>query len=146
MTWEDNLVRDAGRIACILRQAHTIAVVGAKEGAFEPAFFVPRYLQSQGYRIIPVNPKFQTVLGQPCLASLPEVTEPVDIVNVFRAPHNLMPHTREALQLGPRVFWMQEGIAHGEAAQLLAEAGILVVQNRCIMRDHELLVAAGGEY
>jgi predicted CoA-binding protein len=144
MDWKSNIVQDIERVGSILRGAKTVAVVGIKESRFEPAFFVPEYLQRHGYRIIPVNPKYKTVLGEVCVSSLRDIGDPVDIVEVFRASHNIMPHAHEALELRPAVFWMQDGIAHAEAAQMLAEAGILVVQNRCMLRDHSDLIVAGG--
>ncbi|HEY3130886.1 MAG TPA: CoA-binding protein [Acidobacteriota bacterium] len=142
MGWTSNLIESPDQVADILRSSKTVAVVGIKEAPFEPAFYVPQYLQQQGYRIIPVNPKFKRVLGAPCLASLLEIQVPVDIVEVFRAPQNVMPHAQEALQLKPKVFWMQDGIEHPQAARLLAEAGIRVVQNRCMLRDYANLVVS----
>lgn len=140
MDWRANLVEQPDRIAQILAEARTVAVVGIKDAPFEPAFYVPQYLQRQGYRIVPVNPKFQQVLGERCVPSLLDIAEEVDIVDLFRAPPNVMPHAREALQLKPKVFWMQSGIRHAEAAQMMAEAGILVVQNRCMLQDHRRLM------
>ncbi len=144
MDWKSNLIERPEDVADILRGAKTIAVVGIKDAPFEPAFYVPQYLQQQGYRIIPVNPKFELVLGQHCLPSLLEIREPVDIVEVFRAPENVIPHANEALQLKPKVFWMQDGIEHPAAARMLAEAGIRVVQNRCMLRDHANLIVSAG--
>ena len=144
MDWKSNLIDGFDRVAEILRNARSIAVVGIKDSPFEPAFYVPEYLHQHGYRIIPVNPRCRSFLGEPCVASLRDIREPVDVVEVFRAPHNIMPHALEALELRPKVFWMQDGIRHDEAAQLLGEAGILVVQNRCMLRDHADLVATGA--
>jgi len=142
MDWRSNLIESPDQVADILRSSRTVAVVGIKDAPFEPAFYVPQYLQQQGYRIIPVNPKFKRVLGERCLASLLEIQGPVDVVEVFRAPENVMPHAQEALQLKPDVFWMQDGIEHPPAARILAEAGIRVVQNRCMLRDYANLVVS----
>ena len=143
VNWQANLIEQPEEIARILRDARTVAVVGIKDDRFQPAFFVPDYLQRQGYRIVPVNPRYERVLGERCHASLLEIAEPVDIVDVFRASHNILPHAAEALQLKPKVFWMQSGIRNAEAAEILARAGILVVQSRCIMLDHRHLVGSG---
>ncbi|HEV8131470.1 MAG TPA: CoA-binding protein [Acidobacteriota bacterium] len=140
MDWQSNLVDDPDDVAKILREAKTIAVVGVKNSSYEAAFYVPEYLQQKGYRIIPVNPKLDRVFGKRCLRSLLEIDEPVDVVLVFRASENVMPHAQEALQLKPKVFWMQDGIRHAQAARMLAEAAIRVVQNRCMLRDHANLI------
>jgi predicted CoA-binding protein len=125
----------------LLASARTIAVVGIKDRESEDAARVPRYLQQQGYRIVPVNPKLQRVLGERCLASLAEAPEPVDLVNLFRAPDHVAAHVDEILAMSPRpaAVWMQLGIVHGGAAARLREAGIAVVQDRCIMVEHRRL-------
>jgi len=131
----------------ILAGARTIAVVGIKERPSEDAHRVPRYLQTQGYRIIPVNPKLERVLDEPTLASLSEVNEAVDIVNLFRAHENIPGHVDEILAMSPRPFavWMQLGIHHGGAASRLRAGGIKVVQDRCIMIEHRRLgIASAG--
>ncbi len=127
----------------LLAAVRTIAVVGIKQGESEDAFRVPRYLQRHDYRIVPVNPKLRRVLGERCLASLAEVDLPVDLVNLFRAPDHVPAHVDEILAMSPRpaVVWMQLGIVHGGAAARLREAGIAVVQDRCIMVDHRRLLA-----
>jgi hypothetical protein len=119
-----------------MQECRTIAVVGMKDSRYEPAFYVPEYLKRQGYRIIPVNPNFDQILGERCFPSLLDVEEKVDLVQLFRASHNVMPHAREAIRVSPQVFWMQDGIEHAEAARMLAQAGIRVVQNRCMLHDH----------
>jgi predicted CoA-binding protein len=125
----------------LLAQVHTIAVVGIKSGADDDAFRVPRYLQQHGYRILPVNPKLDSVLGERAYASLAEIGEPVDLVNLFRAPAHVPGHVPEILALRPRPrgVWMQLGITHPEAARRLREAGIAVVEDRCLMVDHRRL-------
>jgi predicted CoA-binding protein len=126
----------------LLEEVRTIAVVGVKAGEHDDAFRVPRYLQSRGYRIIPVNPRLDAVLGEPARARLAEIREPVDLVNLFRAPEHVPAHVDEILAMSPRprVVWMQLGIAHDRAARRLEEAGIRVVQNRCLMVDHRRLL------
>lgn len=140
MDWHDNIVEDDDEIRELIKTSHVIAVVGIKDEthAQEAAHSVPAYLHSRGYRIIPVNPNYKSVFGIPCVASLDDVNEPVDIVQVFRAPKNVMPHALAAVKMQPRprAFWMQTGIRHQEAAHKLAAAGIKVVQDHCIYMDH----------
>lgn len=129
-------------IATLLDSARTIAVVGIKTSPTEDAFRVPEYMQQAGYRIIPVNPKFDLVLDEKCHSDLTTVGEAVDIVNLFRASEHISGHVDEILALDPRpkAVWMQLGIHHGPSAQRLREAGIEVIQDRCIMVDHKRLL------
>jgi hypothetical protein len=133
-----------GELAEILAAVHTIAVVGIKDGPGEDAYRVPRYLQEHGYRIVPVNPKLDSVLGEPVFATLRDVGGAgvaIDLVSLFRASDNVAPHVDEILALSPRprAVWMQLGIHHGPSAARLREAGIQVVQDRCIMVEHRRL-------
>jgi len=123
----------------LLRSARTIAVVGLSPKPERDSYRVAAYLQARGYRVIPVRPALAEVLGEPAHPSLNDVPAPVDIVDLFRSPEQILPHAREALRLRPRAFWMQEGIENAEAAALLTAAGIDVVMNRCIKREHERL-------
>jgi len=136
-------VEEDGEIRALLQRSRSIAVVGIKDAATDDAFRVPRYLQAQGYRILPVNPKLDRVLGRRAFASLAELDEPVDLVNLFRAPVHLPAHVDEILALAepPRCVWMQLGIRHPEAAQRLERAGIAVVQDRCLMVEHRRLLS-----
>lgn len=128
----------------LLSRARSIAVVGIKAGAEEDAYRVPAYLQQQGYRIVPVSPKLERVLGEAALPSLREIREPVDLVDLFRAPQHIPAHADEILAMSPRprCVWLQLGIRHDEAARRLEAAGIAVVQDRCIMVDHRRLLGA----
>ena len=128
-------------IAKLLESAATIAVVGIKDRESEDAFRVPQYMQGAGYRIVPINPKVDTVLDEPCRSSLSEIDEKIDIVNLFRASEHIEGHVDEILALDPRpgAVWMQLGIHHGPSAQRLRAAGIEVIQDRCIMVDHKRL-------
>jgi predicted CoA-binding protein len=125
----------------IFGRCSTIAVVGIKSGAADDAFRVPQYMQRQGHRIVPVSPKLDVVLGEPCFASLRELREPVDLVNLFRAPQHLPAHVDEMLSLDPLPFaaWFQLGIRHDESAARLRAAGIRVVQDQCLMVEHARL-------
>lgn len=148
MAWHDFIIDNDNVIRGMLKTSHIIAVVGIKDETrpHEAAHSVPAYLYSRGYKIIPVNPNYKSVFGIPCLTSLEEIHEPVDIVQVFRAPKNIMPHALEALKMKPqpRVFWMQTGIRHQEAAHKLASYGIQVVQDHCMYMDHLRLLRAAA--
>jgi len=128
----------------ILTEARTIAVLGIKSGERDDAYRVPLYLQQHGYRILPVSPKLEHVLGERVYPSLAALPEPVDVLNVFRAPQHLPQHVDEILALAhlPKVVWLQLGIRHDAAAARLAAAGIRVVQDRCMLVDHRRLVGA----
>lgn len=129
-------------LSALLESTRTIAVVGIKDGQNEDAFRVPLYLQRAGYRIVPINPKLKVVLDETCHSNLLEVEEPIELVNLFRASEHVAAHVDEILSLDPRprAVWMQLGIHHGESAQRLREAGIEVIQDRCIMVDHRRLL------
>ena len=119
----------------------TIAVVGIKAGENDDAFRVPRYLQQQGYRILPVSPKLDTVLGERCVPSLAELREPPDLVNLFRASPHVPAHADEILALPKRPLgvWLQLGISHAAARARLEAAGIAVVEDSCLMVEHARL-------
>ncbi len=125
----------------ILEKTRTIAVVGISSQPEKPAHYVPAYLQQVGYRVIPVNPRLEAILGErayPDLASLPEA---VDLVLVFRPPEEALEITRQAIRLGARTVWMQEGIVNEQAAQEAREAGLAMVMDRCIKVTHQRLMA-----
>ena len=143
--WRHNLIADDDGVAAILREAKTIAVLGAKRGAGEPAFYVPAYLHARGYRVLPVNPTLRghAVFGRPVVATLAELEEAADVVEIFRRPEYLPGHAAEILALPwqPRAVWFQLGIRNDRAAETLARAGMRVVQDRCMMPDHRRLIA-----
>ena len=127
-------------IAELLESSKTIAVLGLSPKPERDSYKVAKYLKENGVRIIPVRPGQKEILGEKAYASLDEIDEPVDMIDVFRSPDQVMAHVREALRVKPKVFWMQLGIEHPEAARLLAENGIDVVMNRCVKVDHERLI------
>jgi predicted CoA-binding protein len=142
--WRANLVTDAPGIGRILEECRRIAVLGIKpeSRAGAPAFFVPEYMLRQGYDIVPVPvyyPEVVEILGRPVHRSLCDVPGPIDMVNVFRRPRDIPPHVPDILAVKPRVVWLQLGIAHAEAAETLARAGIRVVQDRCLLVEHRRL-------
>jgi predicted CoA-binding protein len=120
----------------ILAAARSVAVVGLSPKPDRESYEVAAYLQQNGYRVIPVRPAQAQILGEKAYASLNDIPGTVDIVDVFRSPDQVLPHAREALRLKPQLFWLQEGIENHEAAALLTAAGIHVVMNRCIKREH----------
>lgn len=127
----------------IFTRTRTIAVLGAHTDPVKPAHYVPDYLHSVGYTIVPVNPLFagKTLWGRTVVASLPEVAEPVDMVDVFRRPEHLEDHIPELLAMQPRppLVWLQLGIRHAEFARTLREAGIRVIEDRCTLAEHRRL-------
>jgi len=126
----------------LLQRVKSIAVVGVKAGEDDDAFRVPRYLQQQGYRILPVSPKLERVLGEPCVPSLAALRETPDLVDLFRASPHVPAHADEILALPrpPLGVWMQLGISHPEARARLEAAGIFVVEDRCLMVEHARLL------
>lgn len=123
----------------LLNDTKTIAVVGLSSDVFRPSFGVAQYMQKQGYRIIPVNPNETAILGEKAYASLDDVPEPVDIVNVFRRPEAAMEVTEAAIRKGVKAVWMQEGVINEEAADKARAAGLVVVMDACILKEHRLL-------
>jgi predicted CoA-binding protein len=130
-------------VARILRESRTIAVLGAHDEEWRPAFYVPQYLREQGYRVIPVNPVLagRTLWDEPVRARLADIGEPVDMVDVFRRPEALPDHLPDLLAMkpAPRFVWFQQGIRNDAVARELTAAGMVVVQDRCTMADHRRL-------
>lgn len=124
----------------LLRSTKTIAVVGLSSNPWRASYGVSEYMQSKGYRIIPVNPNEKEVLGERAVPSLDEVSEPIDIVNIFRRSEFVPEVVSAAIRKAPRCVWMQMGVWHDEAAREAEKQGILVVMDRCIMREHARLI------
>ena len=144
MNWRENLITNTAEIRYLLNETRTIAVLGIKTEAQpgQPAFYVPNYLQSAGFHIIPVPvyyPEVKRILGQQVFRRLVDIPIEVDLVNVFRRSQDIPPHVQDILAKRPKAVWMQSGISNDAAAETLARAGIKVVQNRCIMVDHRYL-------
>jgi predicted CoA-binding protein len=133
------IITEDDEIKRILENAKTIAVLGLSPKPERDSNSVAGYLKNQGYRIIPVRPGQKEILGEKAYATLDDIEEQVDIVDVFRNPSQILPHAREAIRLSPKVFWMQLNIENPEAAALLTEAGIDVVMNKCIKIEHDRL-------
>ncbi len=124
------------RICKLLEQYRTVAVVGLSPKPERDSHRVARFLQEQGFRIIPVNPGQQEILGETCYPSLSAIPEPVEIVDVFRRSETIPPIAEEALQIGAKVFWMQLGIHNDEAVKMLHDAGMEVVMDHCIKVEY----------
>lgn len=120
----------------MLRLAKTIAVVGLSGSIFRPSHGVAEYLQEHGFRIIPVNPHEEEVLGEKAYARLEDIPEPVDVVDVFRRPEYTPDIVRSGIAIGAKGIWLQEGIVNEEAQRLAREAGLLFTQDHCIMVEH----------
>lgn len=126
----------------LLRNTKTIAVVGIKMESSQPAYYVPNYMQSAGFKIIPVPvyyPDATEILGEKVYRSVVEVPGEIDLVNIFRRSHDVPKHTEDILAKKPKAVWMQSGIYNNEVAETLARAGIKVVQNLCLMVEHRAL-------
>jgi predicted CoA-binding protein len=123
-------------IAEILKTARTIAVVGLSPKRYRPSYGVAEYLQKAGYRIIPVNPRESELLGERCYPDLEAIPEAVDIVDIFRRSEFVPEIVEAAIRKGAKVVWMQEGVVHEDAARRAEAAGLQVVMDRCILKDH----------
>jgi predicted CoA-binding protein len=120
----------------ILQKCHTIAVVGLSSRKQRPGYYVPEYLQAAGYRIIPVNPELENALGEKAYPDLASVPEQIDLVLIFRRSEFVPPIVKQAIAVGARAVWMQQGILHEAAAVEAQAAGLLVVMDACMMVEH----------
>jgi uncharacterized protein len=132
---------DIATLRRILRQSRTIAVVGLSEQWYRPSNFAAKYMQQQGYRIVPVNPRYAggTVLGERCHASLADIPHPVDLVNVFRRSEDVLTIARDAIAIGAKCLWQQIGVVNRDADRLVREAGLDSVMDRCVKIEHARL-------
>ncbi len=128
----------------IYATATTIAVVGATTNESKAGYFIPRYMQAEGYRIVPVNPRYDRVLGEPTYSELADVDVPVDVVDVFRPSDECPEIARQAVAIGAKVLWLQPGVVSEEAAQIGKEAGMVVIMDRCIGMTHAELELGEG--
>lgn len=120
----------------ILERARTIAMVGLSANPFRPSHFAAIYMLAEGYRVIPVNPREATILGQRCYASLRDIPEPVDMVDIFREPGAVPGIVEDAIAIGAQVVWMQLGVIHAAAARRARAAGLAVVMDACVKIEH----------
>ena len=144
MNWKDNLLTSDAQIRELLSSTKTIAVLGIKPESHssQPAFYVPKYMADHGYDIIPVPvyyPEVTEILGKKVYRDLNDVQNEIDLLNVFRRSEDISKHTLEILSKKPKAVWFQLGIRNDEVAEQLAEAGIKVVQDLCLMVEHRAL-------
>lgn len=142
MNWKQNIISDSAGIRALLTETKVIAVLGIKTEAKanQPAFYVPKYLDSAGFEVIPVPvyyPEVTEILGHRVYRKLVEIPAEVDLVNIFRRPVDVPAHLEDLLSKKPKAVWMQSGIRHDAVAEELAQAGIKVVQDRCLMVEHQ---------
>lgn len=136
--WQSNIINDSKGMLAVLRETKTIAVLGIKPETHsgQPAYYVPAHMAAAGYEIIPVPvyfPDVTEILGRKVFRKISEIGRPVDMVNVFRRPADIPPHVDDIIAAKPKSVWFQLGIRNDEAARKLAEAGIKVIQDRCLM-------------
>ncbi len=127
----------------ILTEFRSVAVVGVSDNANRPSHHVAGYLIDHGYDVIPVNPTAQLILGRTCYPDLESIPRPVEVVDVFRRPDEVMPVVEAAIAIGAKAVWLQEGVVNEAAAARAREAGLLVVMDRCMLKEHQRL--SGGK-
>jgi predicted CoA-binding protein len=130
---------DSASIANLLRSARTIAVVGLSDKRWRPSYGVSEYMQRAGYRIIPVNPGLSEVLGEKSYPHVGAVPEAIDIVNIFRRSEMVPEIVDAAIAVGAKAVWMQEGVVHEQAASRARKAGLTVIMDRCLLKEHRKL-------
>ena len=133
-------ITDDAELKQIYADTKTIAVVGASASEEKPAHTIPRYLQRQGYRVIPVNPRGGELLGEKVYERLTDIEEPIDVVDVFRPSDDTPPIAEDAVKVGAKVLWLQEGISSDEAERIASEGGLKVVMDTCMGATHHRLV------
>jgi predicted CoA-binding protein len=146
MNWQENLIVGAAQVRDLVLQSKRIAVLGIKTEAqaSQPAFYVPQYLVSAGFDVVPVPvyyPEVTEILGRKVFRKLTEIPAEIDLVDVFRRPHDIEGHLDDLLAKKPKAVWFQSGIRNDAVAERLARADIKVVQDRCLMVEHRRLIA-----
>jgi len=133
------MLDDINGLRRILKECRVLAVVGLSAQWHRPSFFAAKYMIEHGYRVIPVNPQYPEVLGQKCYASLRDIPENVDLVDVFRKTADVLPVARDAIAIGAKVLWQQLGVKNEEAAAVARAAGLETVMDRCVKIEHARL-------
>lgn len=128
----------------ILKDNHTIAVVGLSADWYRPSYFAAKYMQEHGFRVIPVNPKYDEILGEKCYPDLKSIPDNIDIVDVFRKPEDCIPIAQDAVAIGAKVLWLQIGVINEEAARIAQAGGLDVVMDRCVKIEYARLFGGLG--
>ena len=129
----------------ILNSSRTIAIVGLSSKPDQPSYRVASYLKEQGYKMIPVNPAEQEILGERCYPDLASIPESIDVVDIFRRSEKVPPIVEEAIRIGANAVWMQEGVINEEAAAQARKAGLMVVMDKCMRKEHQRLHGRGDD-
>ncbi len=143
MDWQKNILESDAEIRELLENTKTIAVVGIKMESYQPAFYVPQYMKTVGFEIVPVPvyyPEATEILGEKVYRNLVDIPQEIDLVNVFRRPNDVAKHAEDILAKKPKAVWLQSGIRNDEVAEILAKAGIKIVQDACLMVEHRALM------
>lgn len=127
---------DINTLRRILRESRVLAVVGLSADWYRPSYFAAKYMQEHGYRVIPVNPKYESILGERCYKSLRDIPGKVDLVDIFRKTQDVMPIAEEAIAIGAKVLWQQLGVKNEAAAARAQAAGLETVMDRCVKIEH----------
>ena len=135
---------DISKLRRILREGRTVAVVGLSAQWHRPSYFAAKYLQEHGYRVIPVNPAYESVLGERCYKSLADIPVKVDVVDCFRRSEEIPALADQAIAIGAKVLWMQLGVRHAEARARAEAAGLQVIEDRCMKIEHARLFGGLG--
>ena len=138
------MIDDISGLRKVLSEDRVIAVVGLSANWYRPSYFAAKYMQERGYRIVPVNPAYDEVLGERCYPSLRDVPEPIDMVDVFRRPADVMPVVEDAIAIGARSLWLQLGVINAEAVARAEAAGLRVVMDRCVKIEYGRLFGGLG--
>ena len=137
-------MNDITTLSRVLRDCHTIAVVGLSAEWHRPSYFAAKYMQAHGYRIVPVNPKYPTILGETSYPDLKSIPFPVDMVDVFRKPGDCLPIAQDAVAIGAKALWLQIGVINDEAKRLAEAGGLTVVMDRCVKIEYARLFGGLG--
>jgi hypothetical protein len=129
----------------ILNSSRTIAIVGLSSKPDQPSYRVASYLKEQGYKMIPVNPAEKEILGERCYPDLASIPESIDVVDIFRRSEKVPPIVEEAIRIGANAVWMQEGVINEEAASRARKAGLMVVMDKCMRKEHQRLRGRGDD-
>lgn len=138
------MIDDIPGIRRILTENKVLAVVGLSANESRPSFFAAKYMQDHGYRVIPVNPRYEEILGERCYPDLESIPEPVDIVDLFQRPDRVMPFVQSAIDINAKVLWMQLGVVNPDAAKVAGNAGLEVVMDRCVKIEYARIFGGLG--